>query len=400
MQNSNLKILMIGQLPKEAGGNYTTGAAKVVYELSKQSIDGLELHLYATNTPDEKARRSSSYLNQYIGYKKNISSILRDVLLHPCRTIREWKHYKMVDHESVFRYAFYKANISRAIKLVKPDLIHVNSIGNVSPTRFALEREKIPVLLTCHGIFYRGEVDDVKGRDVYMGNLPLCDYFTGLTEEARNEFSDILGVPAEKYSIIPNGVDTSKFFFSEEWRGRIRKEMDVAETTKVFMTVASLQERKGQLVFIKLLERLGIDYQYWLVGMGPDKDAIAQYVAEKDLSGKVKLLGYKNSDELYKYYSAADIYAHPSWKEGQALTEIEAYATGLRTIVNKAIAGTLVEDAGNSYQYCVIDFEDVKPEAIKEWIYTEIGKRVSRANYDWRIILEKYSEVYKALLKA
>ena len=394
-----MKILLIGQLPKEAGGNYTTGAAKVVYELSKQHVDGLELHLYATNAPDEKASRSSSYPNQYIGYRKTISGILSDVLLHPCRTIREWKHYKRVDHESVYRFAFYKSNISRAIKHVKPDLIHVNSIGNVSPTRFALEGKRIPILLTCHGIFYRGEADDVKRRDMYMGNLPLCDYFTGLTEEARHEFTDILGVPADKYTIIPNGVDTAKFFFSEEWRGRIRKEMEVAETTKVFMTVASLQERKGQLVFMKMLERLGIDYQYWLVGVGPDKEAIEQYVSEKGLSGKVKLLGYKNSDELYKYYSAADVYAHSSWKEGQALTEIEAYATGLRTIVNKAIAGTLVEDAGNSNQYCVVDFEDIKPESIKEWIYKETGQRVSRANYDWRIILEKYSEVYKALLK-
>ena len=395
-----MKVLMIGQLPKEAGGNYTTGAANVVYELSKQRIDGLRVYMYATNASEVNVQKRCTFTNQYIGYRKDILGILRDVICHPFRTIREWKHYKSVDHQNPMRYAFYKTNIRRAIEIVQPDLIHVHSIGNVSPTRFAMEGKQIPLLLTCHGIFYRGDADDVRERDSYQGNLPLCDYFTGLTDEARYEFSDILGVPAEKYTIIPNGVDTSKFFFSEEWRGRIRKEMDVTEATKVFMTVASLQERKGQLVFIKMLERLGIDYQYWLVGMGPDKDAIAQYVAEKGLSGKVKLLGYKNSDELYKYYSAADIYAHPSWKEGQALTEIEAYATGLRTIVNKAIAGTLVEDAGNSYQYCVIDFEDVKPEAIKEWIYTEMGKRVSHANYDWRIILEKYSEVYKALLKA
>ena len=394
-----MKVLMIGQLPKEAGGNYTTGAAKVVYELSKQHIDGLELHLYATNTPDEKARRSSTYRNQYIGYKIDFLEIMKDLLLHPIRTYKEWKHYAIFDHENPLRYAFYKTNIQRAIYLVQPDLIHVHSISNVSPTRFAMGGKQIPLLLTCHGIFYRGEADDIKGHDIYMGNLHLCDYFTGLTEEARHEFSDILGVPVEKYTIIPNGVDTSKFFFSEEWRGRVRKEMEVAETTKVFMTVASLQERKGQLVFIKVLERFGIDYQYWLVGTGPDKDAIEQYVAEKGLSGKVKLLGYKNSDDLYKYYSAADIYVHPSWKEGQALTEIEAYATGLRTIVNKAISGTLVEDAGNNAQYSIVDFENVKPEAIKEWINKETGNRVSRANYDWRIILKKYSEVYKALLK-
>ena len=36
-----MRILIIGQLPKEIGGNYTTGAANVVYELSKQRDDGV-----------------------------------------------------------------------------------------------------------------------------------------------------------------------------------------------------------------------------------------------------------------------------------------------------------------------------------------------------------------------
>jgi len=392
-----MKILLIGQLPKEAGGNYTTGAAKVVYELSKQHVDGLELHLYATNAPDEKARRSSSYPNQYIGYRKTISGILSDVLLHPCRTIREWKHYKRIDHESVCRFAFYKANISRAIKLVKPDLIHVNSIGNVSPTRFALEGKRIHILLTCHGIFYRGEADDVKGHDMYMGNLPLCDYFTGLTEEARHEFTDILGVPADKYTIIPNGVDTAKFFFSEEWRGRIRKEMEVAETTKVFMTVASLQERKGQLVFMKMLERLGIDYQYWLIGSGPDETDIKAFIAKQGLQSKVLLLGYKNSDELYKYYSAADVYAHVSTMEGQALCEIEARATGLKVVVNEHILGTLPEFREDTHFVINMDNPDMKAMAL--WIKSSNTERQSNTSLDWSVVSKKYALLYQDILK-
>lgn len=388
---------MIGQLPKEAGGNYTTGAAKVVYELSKQMVEGVDLFTFATNAPTDEVKEYCGYKNQYIGYTKSVWPIMKDLLQHPVRTCREWRHYRIVDHENPLRYAFYKANIKRAIGEVQPDLIHVHSIGNVSVTRFAIGDRKIPLLLTCHGVFYRGGTDDMIGRDRYKGNLPLCDYFTGLTKEARHELTDILGIPAEKFTIIPNGVDSTKFYYSEEWRELIRQQMNVSESTLVFITVASLQERKGQLAFVKILEQLDINYQYWIVGVGPDKELIEQFVVSHQLQDKVKLLGYHDSDDLYRFYSAADIYAHSSWKEGQALSEIEAYATGLRTIVNKAIKGTLVEDSKNSEQYCVVDFDDIRKDVIIEWLYNKSVERTSRGNYHWKYILERYTEIYKMM---
>lgn len=386
---------MIGQLPKEAGGNYTTGAAKVVYELSKQSVEGVTVYTFATNTSESSAQKICSFPNQYVGYKMSIIGMLKDVFCHPVRTWREWKHYIKIDHQNPFRYAFYKSNIRRAIELTQPELIHLHGIGVVSPAKFAIEERRIPLLLTCHGIFYRGEASDVKGRDRYMGNLPFCDYFTGLTNDARNEFTDILGVPPTKYTIIPNGVDTTKFYYSKEWRSKIRQEMNTDDSTIVFLTVASLQERKGQLAFLKILEQLDIDYQYWLIGQGPDKEAINEFISNYRLDGKVKLIGYRNSDELFKYYSAADIYAHPSWKEGQALSEIEAYATGLRTIVNKAVAGTLVDNADNSRQYCVVDFDDVRIDEIKDWLKSNDVARFSRANYDWQCVADMYAKCYE-----
>ena len=394
-----MKVLMIGQLPKTVGGKYTTGAANVIYELSKQTNDSVKLFTFATNAKEGFVSHYCCYSNQYMGYSFNsVLSLLEDLLLHPIRTFREYRHYIVTDHQSPIRYAFYKANIKRAIRIVKPELIHVHSIGNVSPTRFAMKGKCIPLLLTCHGIFYRGDMGDNIGRDRYSGNLPLCDYYTGLTEEARHEFTDILGVPPEKYTIIPNGVDTKRFFYSEEWRNRLRKEMGIKDSTRVLITVASLQERKGQLAFIKILEHLDFDYQYWLVGLGPDKEAIESFVAEHQLEEKVKVLGFRNSDELYKYYSAADIYAHLSWKEGQALCEIEAYACGLRTIVNKAVAGTIVGDITDKCLYHVIDFENIQLRELTEWIQLTPSSRKSRSNYDWRSIMDRYGIVYKRIV--
>lgn len=386
---------MIGQLPKEAGGNYTTGASNVVYELSKQKIDDLKLYTFATNASMQAVSQNSMFPNQYMGYTKQVGELLKDVIQRPIKTCKEWNHYIFVDHENPIRFSFYKKNIQRAIDRVHPELIHVHSIRQVSVTRFAIGDRSIPILLTCHGVFFNGDIKDTKGRDIYQGNLPLCDYYTGLTEEARHEFTDILGVSPKKYTIIPNGVDTQKFYYSEDWRNRIRKEMGIKDSTKVFITVASLQERKGQLAFIKILEQLDFDYQYWLVGLGPDKESIESYVVEHQLEEKVKVLGYRNSVELYKYYSAADIYAHPSWKEGQALCEIEAHATGLRTLVNDAVAGTIPDLKDGDYY--VMNFDNVDKVGLHNWVAKNVENRKSKTTYDWSQILNYYYKLYKTI---
>lgn len=392
-----MKILLIGQLPKEIGGNYTTGAANVVYELSKQKEGGVEYYTYGTNITSETAENVSGYAKQYIGYKMKPLRMLASAIMHPIATVRHLLHYKNVDHQNILRFFFYEDNISEAIRRVQPDLIHVNSINNVSPVRFAIGNRNIPMLLTCHGIFYRGDAKDTAARDCYQGNIPLADAYSGLTQESLDEYEKILGVSRERVAVIPNGVDCKKFYYSPEEREKIRKEFGVAEGCKVFVTVASVQERKGQLAFVKVLEKLKIDYQYWIIGKGPDETAIETYIKEHHIEDKVKLLGYRTADQLYKYYSAADVYAHPSWKEGQALSELEANATGLRTIVNKAIVGTIASDT-TSDDYLVLDFDSINAEDIERWICFDQKERHSRTNFDWSVIARQYAGLYKQII--
>lgn len=391
-----MKILMIGQLPKEVGGNYTTGAAKVLYELSKQHTENATLHTFATNLRNSKAKLISHYSYEYIGYRYLLLDILLDILCHPINTIKEWQHYKRVDHDTPFRYALYKANIKRAIKEVQPDIIHVHSIGNVSPVRFALGSKKTPLLLTCHGIFYRGEPEGIL-RDKHLGNIGLADYYSGLTEESKQEYETLLGVSMDRVAVIPNGVDCGKFYYDIERRRELRGEMGVSDETIVFITVASLQERKGQLAFIKQLANTNLNYQYWLIGSGPDEKIIKTFITKQGLQSKVLLLGYKNSDELYKFYSAADVYAHVSTMEGQALCEIEARATGLKVVVNEHILGTLPEFREDTHFVINMDNPDMKAMAL--WIKSSNTERQSNTSLDWSVVSKKYALLYQEILK-
>lgn len=389
-----MKVLLIGQLPKEIGGNYTTGAANVVYELGKQKPDDTVYYTYGTNIRFEAAKKASKYPNQYMGYTLRPLRIIFNAIKHPFSTLRHWRHYRSIDHQNFLRYAFYEDNIRTAIKNVNPDIIHVNSINNVSPVRYALGERKIPLLLTCHGIFYRGDKYDVINRDRALGNIGLADAYSGLTNESLDEYETILGVPKEKVVVISNGIDCSKFYYSEKEREIVRKEHDVDSNCKVFITVASVQERKGQLEFLKILQKLDLDdFQYWIIGKGPDEEDIKKFIEDNALLSNVRLLGYRTANELYKYYSAADIYAHSSWKEGQALSELEANATGLRTVVNKAITGTIGGDI-NSDDYFVLDFDNIDYDAFEKWIRTGQNVRQSKTTFDWSIIANRYYDWY------
>lgn len=66
-----IKVLLIAQLPKEVGGNFTTGAANVAYELSKQNPKNIVYFTYGTNLSHRAAVKASAYPHQYIGYKFN-----------------------------------------------------------------------------------------------------------------------------------------------------------------------------------------------------------------------------------------------------------------------------------------------------------------------------------------
>ena len=393
-----MRVLLIGQLPKELGGNYTTGAANVVYELSKQKVDGIELYTFGTNMTAKIARCVSQYKNQYIGYSFRFISLFCSIICRPFSLIKRIRHYIKTDHQNPFRYLFYEDNIARAIRAVNPDVIHVHSIQNLSPVHFALDNRRVPILLTCHGIFYRGEASDMIGRDIYLGNIKLADAYTGLTKESVKEYNTFLGIEESRVIVIPNGVDCNKFCYSIEKRENIRAKYQVTNTCKVFITVASIQERKGQLDFIKLLTKLDIEWQYWIIGRGPDESIIREYVAFNNIEDKVKFLGYRNSAILSEYYSAADFYAHPSWKEGQALSELEANATGLRTIVNKAIEGTIASDL-SSQDYYVVDFNDINPSDLIRWITKEQNNRQSKKNFDWCVISAMYAKVYNEISK-
>lgn len=318
------------------------------------------------------------------------------MLLHPRELGSELRDYRRNLPYSPLRALFYRLNMDRAVRFAKPDVVHLHSIDLVVPFSHTQCAKTTKSVVTCHGIF-QTEGNPARCR-YYADSLARVDYVSGLTKEIYDKLLE-LGVSSQRIFTIPNGVDTSKFRYSASERRRVRTEQGLSESTVVFLTVASIQARKGQLEFLRQLVESGIDFRYWLVGKGPDSDSILRFAEEKSVADRVILLGYVDAPRLYSYYSAADIYAHVSSEEGQALSEIEAYTTGLKVLVNRKIVGTLANEAESNPKYYVADLDrPLNWDDFRRWMDVSEVERETSSKFDWQNIADMYRAMYEKIL--
>ena len=386
-----MKILIVGQLPIEAGGTYTTGVCNVVYELSKCANKDFEIVVYATNMKSSFASAEGHFV--YRGTIINPFASLTHLLRHPISTVREWLFYHRKCHSFFLRYDAYRYNIERIIKEEKPDVIHCMSVCQMASCYYANIRYKIPLILTSHGI-------DANPYCEFLSVMKMADVVTGLTPEII-QWLNRNGVPQHQLAMIPNGTDVRKFYYSEKDRDIIRNEIGVNANTTVLLTIGALCHRKGQMSFLSKLREIPneFDFVYLIIGIGEDEDKLKSYIEQNNMQERVKMLGYVSNNELYRYHSAADVYVHCSRSEGQALSEIEAYTTDLKIAINREVVGTVITDTSNHDDYWIFDYDSFDVGEFISWASCHKNARITREQYDWNKIFKMYSECYSKLFR-
>lgn len=157
------------------------------------------------------------------------------------------------------------------------------------------------------------------------------------------------------YTYIPNTIDTARFKFCMEDRNTIRDRHDIPHDAVVIGNVARFSPQKNQKFLVEACEKiLKINKELpqrnvylLLCGDGALKEEAASYAKEIGVSNKVVFAG--NQREVWKYYSAMDIYAFPSSYEGLPGVMVEAQASGLKCVMSDTITtDVLLTDACES----------------------------------------------------
>lgn len=141
----------------------------------------------------------------------------------------------------------------------------------------------------------------------------------------------------DKTVTIPNGVDLERFKFNEEDRNNYRSSLGI-ENKFVIGCVGRLSYPKNYIFSIQIFEeilKINENSVFLIIGDGPDRARLENYIKENDLQEKCIMLGNRNDVE--KLMSCMDVFLLPSRFEGLGIVYIEAQASGLPTFASDKV---------------------------------------------------------------
>lgn len=140
----------------------------------------------------------------------------------------------------------------------------------------------------------------------------------------------------EKLSRTRPGIKPEKFSFCPKSRAEIRSKLGL-EKSVVIMSTAMLRDDVKAKSMTDLINAFALavqeepDARLIIAGDGEAKSRL-ESLAKQKASTKIIFLGKVPRNELYKYYSGADLFAFPGINEALGMVYLEAQSAGLPVV--------------------------------------------------------------------
>jgi len=180
----------------------------------------------------------------------------------------------------------------------------------------------MPVLLHLHDYDYeqfcRSLPAPLLGLVRWM--FQTADHVIVLGADARRTVTDLLRVPGDRVSILPNAVPAPAALPAP------------ASSPVEILFLGELSLRKGVQDLIEALDRPDLRQLSWratLAGGGPHQQFFVQQLAGTSIAARVELPGWVDRSAISILLNRADILVLPSYAEGLAMSVLEGMAHGL-----------------------------------------------------------------------
>lgn len=180
------------------------------------------------------------------------------------------------------------------------------------------------------------------------------------------------GVPEEKISVIPGGVDLERFRPADD-KAVIRRRLDLPAGGVILFTLRNLEPRMGLAALLRAMEKVLQqlpDVHLVIGGDGPLKSSLIEQAERDGLSLRVSFTGFIDEAVLPDYYRMADLFILPTTElEGFGLVTLEAMASGT-PVLGTPVGGTqeILEAFDRGFL-----FDDTSAEAMTRLIREKIG---------------------------
>ncbi|MBQ2988869.1 MAG: glycosyltransferase family 4 protein [Clostridia bacterium] len=220
------------------------------------------------------------------------------------------------------------------------DIVHCHTPNASVITRLVCRnfRKKtgLRVFYTAHGFhFYKGAPK--LNWMVYYPVEKFCSRFTDklitINREdfalAKNKFK------AREVHYIPGvGVDLARFGNAGVDRKEKRRELGIPEDAVLLLSVGELNENKNHRLVVQALAKWNEpNAHYMIAGTGDQAEALVALADTLGIGEKVHLIGYRT--DVSELYQAADLYVHPSFREGLPVAVMEALASGTTVLASR-----------------------------------------------------------------
>ena len=298
----------------------------------------------------------------------------------------------------------------RIVKEGRYDLIHSHSpIGGLL-SRLAARDMRIgnggstKVIYTAHGFhFFKGAplLNWMIFYPIEWVSSYLTDTLITITKEDYARATERMH--AGKVEYIPGvGIDVKKFRAEVpvEVKLQKRQELGVGVDDMMVLSVGELNKNKNHEVVLRAIAKLGRkDVHYVIAGRGALKEYLENLAVELGIGNQFHLLGFRT--DIKELYKVADVFAHPSFREGLSVAVMEAMASEM-PIVCTAIRGNtdLIDEGKGGYLFNPADVDGAYT-ALKQVVDNVDRKALGLYNtkkaegLDVHVILDKMKEIYE-----
>jgi glycosyltransferase involved in cell wall biosynthesis len=247
----------------------------------------------------------------------------------------------------------------RVIREVRPHVVHTHAAKAGTLGRIAARLCRVPVVVhTYHGHVLRGYFSPRKEqifRAIERWLARWTDELVAVTPRVRQELLDLGIGRADRFSVVPLGLDLERFTRAEALRGQLRQELGLSPSTPLVGIVARLVPIKAHEVFLDAASRMHRsrpDIHFVVVGDGERRAALESDAHARGLAPHVHFLGWRA--DLERIYADLDVVVLTSRNEGSPVALIEAMAAGrpvvstdvggVSDVVDEGVTGWLVPD--------------------------------------------------------
>ena len=265
-------------------------------------------------------------------------------------------------------------------------------------------KNKVPYIMNLDGAFIRKNfIKNIIKRYLVTH---AAGYFASGNHAA--EYFKYFGSDENKIYYHPftslHADEVLKEPLSETEKTRYKKKLGV-DKSKMVLTIGQFIHRKGFDVLLEAWNKeMDESCSLVIVGGGEEENQYRQYIADHNLKN-VQLVGFKQKEEIFEYYKAADLFVLPTREDIWGLVINEAMACGLPVISTNMCLGAveLIENGINGYIVPVNNSNELT-EAMKKLLCVDssvigIVNLQKITNYTYENVIKSHIQAINELVK-